>query len=151
MLNFTGVSTFLWFLLYKLKGLYWYSWISAENELTLGKHRTLKDDMSTFKDDMSYLMTKTIEWHVRPAKTQISLGIRLDWSESSLSALRKLGSLATHWVHSEDSDQTGRMPRLIWLFVGHMLILLVLSCPGSVMFLLPHGNCCFIKQLRESK
>ena len=39
---------------------------------------------------------------VRPAKTQISLGIRPVWSESSLSAWRKLGSLATHWVHSED-------------------------------------------------
>ena len=38
--------------------------------------------------------------------------------ESSLSAWRKLGSLATHWVHSEDSDQTGRMPRLIWGFAG---------------------------------
>ena len=31
---------------------------------------------------------------------------------------KKLGSLATHWVHSEDSDQTGRMPRLIWVFTG---------------------------------
>ena len=39
--------------------------------------------------------------------------------QSSLSAWRKLGSLATHWVHSEDSDQTGRMPRLIWVFTGH--------------------------------
>ena len=29
------------------------------------------------------------------------------WSESSLSACRKLGSLATHWAHSEDSNQTG--------------------------------------------
>ena len=28
------------------------------------------------------------------------------WSESLLSAWRKLGSLATHWAHSEDSDQT---------------------------------------------
>ena len=35
--------------------------------------------------------------------------VRPVWSESSLSALRKLGSLATHWVHSEDSDQTGRI------------------------------------------
>ena len=52
---------------------------------------------------------------MRPAKTQISLGIP---SESSLSAWRKLGSLATHWAHSEDSDQTGRMPRLIWVFAG---------------------------------
>ena len=36
---------------------------------------------------------------VRPAKTQISLGIRPVWSESSLSAWSKLGSLATHWAH----------------------------------------------------
>ena len=32
------------------------------------------------------------------------------WSESSLSAWKKLGSLATHWAHNEDSGQTGRMP-----------------------------------------
>ena len=55
---------------------------------------------------------------VRPAKTQISLGIRPVWSEYSLSAWWKLGPLATHWAHSEDSDQTGRMPRLIWVFAG---------------------------------
>ena len=74
---------------------------------------------------------KTNKMSVRPAKTQISLGIRPIWSESSLSAWRKLGSLATHWVHSEDSDQTGRMPRLIWVFAGRTVILLVLSCRGS--------------------
>ena len=55
---------------------------------------------------------KTIKMSVRPAKTQISLGIRQVWSVYSLSAWRKLGSLATHWAHSEDSDQTGWMPRL---------------------------------------
>ena len=43
-------------------------------------------------------MTKPTKWHVHPAKTQISLGIRPIWSESSLSAWRKLGSLATHWA-----------------------------------------------------
>ena len=48
---------------------------------------------------------KTNKTSVRPAKTQISLGIRPVWSESSLSAWRKLGSLATHdlslrWAHS---------------------------------------------------
>ena len=57
---------------------------------------------------------------VRPAKTQISLVIHPVWSEPSLSAWRKLGSLATHWAHSEDSDQTGRMPRLIWVFAGRI-------------------------------
>ena len=56
---------------------------------------------------------------VRPANTQISLGIRPVWSETSLSTWRKLGSLATHSVHSNNSDQTGRMPRLIWVFTGH--------------------------------
>ena len=75
---------------------------------------------------------KTNNVAVRPAKTQISLGIRPVWSESSLSAWRNLGSLATHWAHSEDSDQTGRMPRLIWVFAGRTLILLVLSCRGSI-------------------
>ena len=61
---------------------------------------------------------KTNRMSVRPANTQISLGIRPVWSESSMSAWRKLRSLATHWAQSEDSDQTGRMPWLIWVFAG---------------------------------
>ena len=76
---------------------------------------------------------KTNKMSVHPAKTQISLGVRPVWSESSLSAWRNLGPLATHWAHSEDSDQTGRMPRLIWVFAGHALILFVLSCRGSTL------------------
>ena len=39
---------------------------------------------------------KTNKMTLHPAKTQISLGIRPVWSESSLSTWRKLGSLATH-------------------------------------------------------
>ena len=85
---------------------------------------------SLLKEQMSHDMTKPTMW-LRPAKTQISLGIRPVWSESSLSAWRNVGSLATHWVHSEDSDQTGQMPRLIWVFAGRTLILLVLSWCGS--------------------
>ena len=64
--------------------------------------------------------------------TQIRLGNCPIWLESSLSAWRKLGSLPIHWVHSEDSDQTGQMPRLIWVFAGRTVILLVLSWGGSV-------------------
>ena len=67
---------------------------------------------------------------VRPAKTQIILGICPVWSKSSLFAWRKVGSLATHLAHSEDSDQTGLMPRLIWVFAGRTITLLVLSCRG---------------------
>ena len=74
---------------------------------------------------------KTNKVSVHPTKTQISLGIRRVWSESSPSACRNLGSLATHWAHSEDSDQTGQMPKLIWVFARRTLILLVLSCRGS--------------------
>ena len=79
---------------------------------------TLVKFAETREKHLSHLMTKPTKSHVRPAKTQISLGIHPAWSESSLSAWRNLGPLATHWVHSEDSDQTGRMPRLIWVFAG---------------------------------
>ena len=73
--------------------------------------------------------------NVRPAKTQISLGIRPVWSESSL---------CTQWVakdpsflhaDSEDSDQTGWMPRLIWVFARRTAILLVLSCRASNVYI----------------
>ena len=80
---------------------------------------------------------KTNNVAVRPAKTRIRLGIRPVWSEFSLSAWRNIESLATHWEHSKDSDQTGRMPRLICVFAGHTFILLVLSCRGSCKFHLP--------------
>ena len=45
---------------------------------------------------------KTNKWPVRSTKTQISLSIRPVWSESSLSAWKKVGSLPTHWVQRED-------------------------------------------------
>ena len=47
----------------------------------------------------------------------------------------KTGSLATHWAPSEDSDQAGRMPKLIWVFTGRTAILLVLSCRGLFYYL----------------
>ena len=57
--------------------------------------------------DPSVSFTIIWAWHESPAKTQISLGIRPVWSESSLSAWRKLGSLVTHWAHTEEwSDWT---------------------------------------------
>ena len=74
---------------------------------------------------------KTNKMTMRPAKTQISLGITPVWSESSL---------CTQWVakdpnflhaDSKDSDQTGRMPRLIWVFAERTVTLLVLSRSGS--------------------
>ena len=75
-------------------------------------------------NDMSRLMTKPTKWHVRPAKTQISLGIRPVWSESSLCAEWVAKDPSFPHVDSEDAGQTGRMPRLIWVFAGRTVILL---------------------------
>ena len=62
---------------------------------------------------------------VRPAKTQINLGIRPVWSESSLCA---------QCVAKDPSGQRrlwSDPPSLILVFAGRTLTLLVLSCPGS--------------------
>ena len=74
---------------------------------------------------------KTNKMSVRPAKTQISVGIRPVWSESSLHAQWVAKNPSFLLADSEDSDQTGRTPRLIWVFAGRTAILLVLSCRGS--------------------
>ena len=74
---------------------------------------------------------KTNKMSVRPAKTQICLGIRPVWSEFSLCAQWVVKDPSFLHADSEDSDQTGRMPRLICVFAGRKLILLVLSCRGS--------------------
>ena len=53
------------------------------------------------------------------------------WSESSLCA--QWVAKDPNFLHadSEDSDQTGRKTRLIWVFAGRTLTLLVLSRGGS--------------------
>ena len=67
---------------------------------------------------MSQRTTKPTKLHVRPAKTQISLGIRPIWSESLLYAQWIAKDPSFLHADSEDSGQTGRMPRLIWVFAG---------------------------------
>ena len=71
-----------------------------------------------FKKNMSRLMTKPTKWHLRPAKTQISLGTRQVWSKSLLCAPRIDKDLMLLHADSEASDQTGQMPRLIRVFAG---------------------------------
>ena len=67
----------------------------------------------------------------RQAKTQISLGIRPVWSESSLCAQWVAKYPRFLYVDSKDNDQTGQMLRLIWVFAACTLTFLVLSCCGS--------------------
>ena len=61
---------------------------------------------------------KTSKMTARPAKTQISLGIHTVWSEPSLCAQWVAKDKRFLHADSEDSDQTGWMPRLIWVFLG---------------------------------
>ena len=88
---------------------------------------------------------KTSKMAVHPSKTQ-------DQPGPLLSAWRKTGSLATHWAHSEDADQTGRMPRLIWVFVRRTVILLVFVMSRLIFFfilfviLLSQDKCWMLKK-----
>ena len=75
---------------------------------------------------------KTNKMTVHPAKTSVSLGIHPVWSESSLCAQWVAKDPIFLHADSEDSDQTGWMPRLIWVFAWHTVILLVLSWGGSI-------------------
>ena len=69
---------------------------------------------------------------VCPAKTQISLGIRPVWLESSLSAQWVARDPGFLHADSDDSDQTGQMPRLVCVFAGRTAILLF--CHVAVQF-----------------
>ena len=55
---------------------------------------------------------------VRPAKTQISLGICLVWSESSLCTQWVAKDPSFLYADNKDSDQTGRMPSFIFSWHG---------------------------------
>ena len=115
----------------------------AQKETFAGSANPDQMKQIVMSDQVSHLMTKPTKWHVHPAKTQISLGICLVWLESLLSIWRRLGSLATHWAHIEDADQTGRMPRLIWVFAGRSVILLRFDMrPCRVFVCIKYRNLC---------
>ena len=97
----------------------------AENWVKYSKHGELYQNQH-----ISHNMTKPTKW-LCPQQRLRSAQASTQSDQSSLSTWRKLGSLATHWAHIEDSDQTGQMSRLIWVFAGRTLILLVLSCHSS--------------------
>ena len=68
---------------------------------------------------------------VHPAKTRISLGIHPFWSESSLSALTIIGSLATHKMQAKTPIRLGRCPGWSESSLGAQIILLVFLWGGS--------------------
>ena len=66
-------------------------------------------------NSMRFNMRKRTVWNVNPTNTKISR-IRSIWPESSLFIRRNHISLAIQNVPSEDSDQTARVCKLIWIF-----------------------------------
>ena len=72
-------------------------------------------------------MTKPTKWLC----TQRRLGSAWASAQSDQSSLCVAKDPSFLHVNSEDSDQTGRMARLIWAFAGRTVILLVLSWGGS--------------------
>ena len=83
-----------------------------------------------------FLMTwlkswRSAKWAAKWQNQQNECAPSEDSDQPGHSTWRNIGSLATHWAHSEDSDQTGRMSRLIWVFAGRAATLLVWSRRGS--------------------
>ena len=62
-------------------------------------------------------MTKPTKATMRPSKTRIRLG----GSESSLCAQWVVNSFIAFFVRTVKTDQSGWMPRLIWVFVGRKI------------------------------
>ena len=80
---------------------------------------------------------KTYKIACAPSKDSISLGIRPIWSEFSLCAQWVAKDPRFLHADSEDSDQTGWMPRLIWIFGGRTchfvgFVMLWLTCGYSL-------------------
>ena len=97
--------------------------------------------------NLSRSMTKSTISPVHPAKTQISLGICPVWSELSLCAHCVAKDPSFLQADSEDSEETGQMPRLIWVFDGrkahfvgfsheaaHFRIIIIFACPNFLDF-----------------
>ena len=92
---------------------------------------------------LSHRGRKHTFYHVRP-KTQISLHSCTVWLEFWLSAWRNFASLTNKNKPSEDSDQTARMRRLIWIFARH-------TCPKVLFLTLRHKCQSYLQKLQQLK
>ena len=83
------------------------------------------------KIKLCHLMTKPITWHVRPAKTQISLGIHSVWSELAVGSVEALGPKLPREHTAKTLIRLGGCPGWSESSLGAQVMLLVLSCTGS--------------------
>ena len=98
----------------------WSDWADAQADLSsLGAHAILL--FFFFKRWHKYLLEPQLKkctfGHVRPAKFQISLRISEVWPESSLGTFWIAKDAKFLQADKEESHQTARMRKLIWVFV----------------------------------
>ena len=100
-------------------------WVMSLNDVTrsISAHQCMKPVVSS----RVYELPPNFSWWHNWLNQQIDMcaqqRLRSAWAstqsdQSSLFAWRNIGPLTTYWLHSEYSDQTGRMPRLIGVFAG---------------------------------
>ena len=83
--------------------------------------------------DMSRDMTKPTNWMCAQRKLR-SAWASAQSDQSRHCALNEKLRTQACFMRTAKTDQTGRMPRLIWVFARRTLILLVLSWRGSYMY-----------------
>ena len=93
--------------------------------------RNVKPKRTAFqksRKDLSHNITKPTKWVCAQRR------LRSAWASTQSDQSFRCQHEEKAWVFSylisasEDSDQTGQMPRLIWVFPGRTVTLLVLSC-----------------------
>ena len=96
---------------YKEVEVYMFSWSNKKNISTFCSRKVpylepwtvhLQANLDLHHSHMSQRMTKPTKWHVRPAKTPISLGIHPVWSESCWPQEESLGP----WLPTEHTAKT---------------------------------------------
>ena len=87
--------------------------------------------MLVLQNEMSHDMRFATMWYVRPAKPQISLRIRVVWSEPLLVAWIFYECLATYWTSFGVSKLKIRLHRPVWVYTCQNATLLEITCHGS--------------------
>ena len=89
---------------------------------------------------LSRITTKPTKWLYAQRRLR-SASASAQSDQSSLCAQRVAKDPSFLPADSEDSDQTGQMPKLIWVFAGRTVNLLVLSWGGSIVWSNPRFAC----------
>ena len=105
--------------------------LSCRGSYHIRLYGTIWDIFESGHSQMSRLMTKPTQW-LCAQRRQISLGIRLVWSESSLCAQWVAKEPSFLHADSEDSDQTGRTCHSVGFVMRRLILRTGYARPASV-------------------